>query len=312
MSLTKHLKLFFTISIFLLNGKSLAQNDSLVDVFPLAIGNKWTYDYYSSLWTMDDVLESDIGTANCRVVNETIFTDSTIWLIKENRDLLHHIHQGFPPSFDTTYPIIDSSTFELIESHQTRHRIYRNETLISISGSVFPYGNDVNDSGIVFRYMNVSAEDTISIQARDTNLYYRDVLDFTFKKEIGAIRIHGRNSPYVVGVGWESKHHLISAVINEVQNPNNHSFPPEFILHQNNPNPFNPNTNFSFNLYKPTIVSLKIYDILGNEVATLVNEKKDAGNYFVQWNAEKFPSGMYFYQLKSEEFSQTKKLILMK
>ncbi len=59
-------------------------------------------------------------------------------------------------------------------------------------------------------------------------------------------------------------------------------------------------------------VTLKVYDVLGNEIATLVNEEKPAGSYEVTWFAEKLPSGVYFYQLRVGEFTQTKKMILMK
>jgi hypothetical protein len=59
-------------------------------------------------------------------------------------------------------------------------------------------------------------------------------------------------------------------------------------------------------------VCLKVYDVLGNEVATLVDEYKPAGNYEVEWNASNYPSGVYFYQLRTENYSETKKMILMK
>jgi flagellar hook assembly protein FlgD len=59
-------------------------------------------------------------------------------------------------------------------------------------------------------------------------------------------------------------------------------------------------------------VNLKVYDILGREVATLVNENQKAGNYEVEWNASKLPSGVYFYSLNAGEFTSTKKLILLK
>jgi len=88
--------------------------------------------------------------------------------------------------------------------------------------------------------------------------------------------------------------------------------PTSLVLEQNYPNPFNPLTSFGFQILTSSFVSLKIFNILGNEIATLVNEKKSVGNYSVQWNAETFPSGMYFYQLKAGEFSEAKKMILAK
>lgn len=88
--------------------------------------------------------------------------------------------------------------------------------------------------------------------------------------------------------------------------------PQKISLLQNYPNPFNPVTSFEFHISSPSFVSLIIYDILGNEIATLIAERKDAGNYSVQWNAESFPSGIYFYRLQTNAFFETRKLILMK
>ena len=88
--------------------------------------------------------------------------------------------------------------------------------------------------------------------------------------------------------------------------------PQKFSLEQNYPNPFNPITQLSFSISSPTFVTLKVYDIIGNELATLVNERKEIGKYSIAWNGEQFPSGMYFYRLKAGEFSDTKKLIILK
>jgi uncharacterized delta-60 repeat protein len=88
--------------------------------------------------------------------------------------------------------------------------------------------------------------------------------------------------------------------------------PSEFFLYQNYPNPFNPSTVISWQLPVASQVSLKIYDILGREVATLVNEEKPAGSYEVKFNASNLASGIYFYQFKASQFVSTKKLVLIK
>ena len=99
----------------------------------------------------------------------------------------------------------------------------------------------------------------------------------------------------------------------------------EFSLSQNYPNPFNPSTNIQYSISSTQFVTLKVYDVLGNEVATLVNEEKSAGSYEVKFNTEalnttSLPSGVYFYQLRAgnpstgsgQSFVETKKMILMK
>ncbi|MBK7379471.1 MAG: T9SS type A sorting domain-containing protein [Ignavibacteriales bacterium] len=99
----------------------------------------------------------------------------------------------------------------------------------------------------------------------------------------------------------------------EVQIP----FPEIFSLEQNYPNPFNPTTRIKFEIpgqarNANTLVTLKVYDVLGNEVAILVNEEKPAGKYEVTFDASQLSSGIYFYTLKAGTFVETKKLILLK
>ena len=97
-----------------------------------------------------------------------------------------------------------------------------------------------------------------------------------------------------------------------VKDGSNSEIPATFKLEQNYPNPFNPTTKIGFRIANFGFISLRIFDLLGREVATLVNEEKPAGEYKVQFNASNLSSGVYFYQLKAEEFVETKKLVLMK
>jgi CubicO group peptidase (beta-lactamase class C family) len=88
--------------------------------------------------------------------------------------------------------------------------------------------------------------------------------------------------------------------------------PSVFRLEQNYPNPFNPLTTINFSISSSEFVTLKVYDVLGNEVATLVNEGKTAGRYEIQFNAAELSSGVYLYKLQAGNFTETKKLILLK
>jgi hypothetical protein len=88
--------------------------------------------------------------------------------------------------------------------------------------------------------------------------------------------------------------------------------PSNYILNQNYPNPFNPTTKISFSLFKSGFTTLKVYDMLGEEVATLVNENLKAGSYGVDFNCAGLSGGVYFYKLVSGSFSGTKKLIYLK
>jgi hypothetical protein len=88
--------------------------------------------------------------------------------------------------------------------------------------------------------------------------------------------------------------------------------PSEFTLRQNYPNPFNPATNINFSITKADFVKLVVYDITGREISMLVNEQLTAGSYNVDFDASQLPSGTYFYRLTAGEFTETKKMILIK
>ena len=86
----------------------------------------------------------------------------------------------------------------------------------------------------------------------------------------------------------------------------------DYDLYQNYPNPFNPTTKIKYQIPELSFITLKVYDVLGNEIATLVNEEKPIGNYEVNFDANNQPSGVYFYRLKAGSIVETKKMLLMK
>ncbi|MBK7500732.1 MAG: T9SS type A sorting domain-containing protein [Ignavibacteriales bacterium] len=86
----------------------------------------------------------------------------------------------------------------------------------------------------------------------------------------------------------------------------------EFNISQNYPNPFNPSTKITYNIPQRSNVSLRIYDVLGKEIATLVNEQKEAGTYNIQFDASKLSSGVYIYSIQAGDFLESRKMILMK
>ena len=88
--------------------------------------------------------------------------------------------------------------------------------------------------------------------------------------------------------------------------------PSGYKLEQNYPNPFNPTTTVSYSIPKASFVTIKVYDFLGREIETLVNEEKSAGNYKTEFDGSKITSGIYFDNMKAGNFVETKKLILLK
>jgi N-acetyl-anhydromuramyl-L-alanine amidase AmpD/methionine-rich copper-binding protein CopC len=104
----------------------------------------------------------------------------------------------------------------------------------------------------------------------------------------------------------------VGTIVTDVSTSIASAVPASFNLEQNYPNPFNPSTHIQFSLPSVLPTRLSVYDILGREVAQLVNETLQAGTYTIEWNARNIPSGVYFYTLRAGNFSQSKKLLLSK
>lgn len=131
---------------------------------------------------------------------------------------------------------------------------------------------------------------------------------FTGYGSIYSIYFYDAQNGWVTGFDPPSIYHYSGTTDNSDQiNPVN-----EFELQQNYPNPFNPGTRIQYSINSSKFVSLKVYDVLGNEIATLVSEDKPAGNYEVDFTSSGLTSGVYFYQLKSGSYLETRKMILMK
>ncbi len=103
----------------------------------------------------------------------------------------------------------------------------------------------------------------------------------------------------------------LCGVVNGIT-PVSEEIPTSFKLKQNYPNPFNPSTNIEFAIPQSSFIKLSVYDVVGREVSVLVNENLKPGIYKTDWNAENYPSGIYFYRLFTNDFSQTKRMILLK
>jgi hypothetical protein len=109
------------------------------------------------------------------------------------------------------------------------------------------------------------------------------------------------NPPYLIVI-----YNLTTGIENSESEPN------PFALYQNYPNPFNPNTTIRYQIAPQSYVEIKVFDVLGREVATLINEEQASGIYEVEFNGTGLPSGFYIYKIQSGEFVETKKMILLK
>jgi len=136
-------------------------------------------------------------------------------------------------------------------------------------------------------------------------------IPFAYNYYCGPTLCGETNAPHLLMTGAGTEIKAKYSFIDNIKSAINESAE-GFNLSQNYPNPFNPSTKMEFEITILGFVSLKVYDMLGNEVATLVNENKPAGNYEVEFNGSSFPSGIYFYKLTFDNSSITKKMILAK
>ena len=139
---------------------------------------------------------------------------------------------------------------------------------------------------------------------RRTIIYYRDTLDASYSIESPAYTGSTTGGP-VGDLNWFD-------MVNAIEDGNLNNRPTSFTLSQNYPNPFNPVTRINFEIAKAGQVKVEVFNITGQRVKTLINQKMAAGDHTITWDARNFASGVYFYKLSFGSLSQTKKMILLK
>ena len=156
---------------------------------------------------------------------------------------------------------------------------------------------------------------TLTFSVFTTNTSYTDedfTSDYKFGEDIAEYWVVAEDINN--NISDESSHEIIDGTSGiqwkiaggEVNNELN------YFLNQNYPNPFNPTTNINYQIKEKGYVILKVYDMLGNEVADLVNETQEAGQYTIDFNTSELPSGVYIYSLRVNDFIQNRKMTLMK
>ncbi|MBI5476721.1 MAG: T9SS type A sorting domain-containing protein [Ignavibacteriales bacterium] len=300
---------FLSLFLIMIPAMNLfSQQDTLVDVFPLAVGNQWTYHYSSSY---DDYLgeyySSQRGTAIYTIISKTNENDSTRWKIKEYRDVLVCGGLYYPSHGDTCFPSVDSTIFDLIELHDYRHQLYRIGYEYWIWNSVFPFTKEFSDTTKVFRYMPVDSGDTIKYQTRRSQTTCYNYL-LTFKKDLGLLAIDC--SFLCAGANATTEHRLTSAVINSIEEENNSL--KGFSLAENYPNPFNSATMIQYHIPQRSFIILDLFDLLGRRVRTIYEGTQEAGSHQVSLSMVNLPSGIYYYRLVANNFVSSKKLVYLK
>ncbi len=283
-------------TVFSIN--SIAQSSNFY--FPLEVGNKWFYKQYSQAYPLGEPIYSK--------------TIQQIWRVVERQQI----------NLNNTTALVETSKRinEQNDTFETADTILINQNNNIIT--VFP--------NKLFLWQNSFSFDVLSCRSYLSNLFskhytsyvFGDFLYHVFTDSIGFSVYNGQAmkgflETYVVGCILNGKKYgevLENYLVNVDDKPSN--IPSGFSLSQNYPNPFNPETTVNYQLPTAAFVTLKVYDLLGRVVATLVNEHKQAGNYKATLNvghierSREMASGIYFYRLQAGTYNQTRKLILMK
>ncbi len=171
---------------------------------------------------------------------------------------------------------------------------------VTVSGTTSKVAGElVNSSGSVVAVINSTSTNPFTLTAPSAGTY-----------KVNA----GYKSP---SRRWDSTSIVIA--LTDVRNNLMEGTPHSYVLHNNFPNPFNPSTQISFSIPERSIVSLKIYDLIGNEIVSPINEEKESGSYSYTFKANNFSSGTYFYRMEAVSvsnsrrgFRETKKMLLTK
>lgn len=320
-SLKYFIILFFSISLI------YSQDTNIIKYFPLNFGNVWVYyGYYTTTQCQSSYYQK-------------IFIDSSRIINNKKYFKFNYLHRfisgngncGYTQFYDGYYRV------DSVNGNIYRYRIDTNciySTFESLVDSL--YSKPIDTARIC------SGTQLFPKVARDTNTqnifslnkptkyfeggnFFEYAFFTRYAKDLGVTEMRQG------GIAISSHSYLKGCIINGIIygdtnfyyvgiQPVSNEVPTLFKLNQNYPNPFNPETEIGFHIPKSSFVNIIIYDALGNEIETLLNENLAPGIYNVKWNASNYPSGVYFYKLTagdvstslSTDFTETKKMVLIK
>ena len=208
--------------------------------------------------------------------------DGTRWSAYNETYLIRAIVEYKNSSLDTI------RSFTITNAGNLSLSVQKFETDISWISDFYP------DALILSSGSSTEIEVTVNPDGLSEDVYHGNIIIYSNDPD---------ENPYILPV---------KLINNKIVSIENEDIVTEYSLHQNYPNPFNPSTKIKYSIPENQKVVLKIFDLLGREISTLINEEKPAGNYEVEFIADNLSSGIYFYRLQAGEFVKTKKLMLLK
>jgi hypothetical protein len=272
------------------------QQDSVLSYLPLDVGNQWQYKVHHIVFG-PPATDTTTYYSLFIVERDTIMPNEFQYQVVVSETEIKYVH-------------IDSATACVYEYEGGLAQGLKTDSLLCSEGDWFGYNNycALIDTATVLDYHTWA----MSIE----NVAPDITANHTLAMDLGMIYKYIYKS---FGWGTEEIYTLVYANINgtefgeKVTSVNNLSNRiSKYTLRQNYPNPFNPITTIRYQVPDISFVTLKVYDVIGNEIATLINEEKPAGSYEFTFSANGLSSGIYFYKLIAGSYVETKKMILLK
>lgn len=291
-----------------------AQVDSLKELlnyYPLQTGNYWEYQSY---WEQMPFPPTDSSSHSIEVVGDTLLENGHTYKILLHKDITPNQYQY------NQFERIDSLTgcvYRYINDTTANHEYMLDSLFAQPGDTIYSSRERATLLGYyITRCLSVTTDSVFGVSTELKTFYDWSFIpgsSYTLARGFGDLY----GSACELGCGYSD---LVYAKINGKEygkkitsiNSEDNFSPSLFILNQNYPNPFNPSTVIGFQLSVNSRVSLKVYDVLGNEVATLLNEEKSAGVNKIDFDGSKLTSGIYFYTLRANNFVQNRKMILIK
>ena len=285
---------------FLIGSISFSQSNEFLDFYPLSVGNQWTmlsqfdvppYEEHYFVSVEKDTLIND--KIYFKIKTEYPFSNSKYYSFERIDTLTSQVIR-YDKYYSIDY-IIDSLEAEG-EDFFTAERYH----------SIYPFNNPTQCYWVITDTV-LNIQTVIKAFQGINNDWWPPA--YILAKGFGLVEIQGTQ--------WRTE--LVYAKIDGIEYgtpvgniKEESSLPKEFVLTQNYPNPFNPSTKIKYSIPISNAVRIKVYDMLGKEIKTLVNEFKSAGVYEIEFDASNLPSGVYFYRIISGTYSEIKKMLLLK
>ncbi|RPI13137.1 MAG: T9SS C-terminal target domain-containing protein [Ignavibacteriae bacterium] len=306
------MKTFFCLSFFLIIfGISFSQDVISPKYLPLQIGNVWVYDHY--------ILPSFHERIKYKVIGDTVVLGHKFYKTSSPLPFMHIL--GY--NLNHVWLRVDSVNGNILSFKPSSGCNYRPDEIVIDS-----LASKLNNTFYHCPFFMTRI-------CSDTNMF--TLFGQSFKRKLFRYET-GYQTPagYLYNIGLmgsasgsigETGYNLFGCVINGVVygdtstvvglRKTTSEVPVNFSLNQNYPNPFNPSTKIKFEIpsnvkREMSNVKIVIYDVIGKEITTLVNEQLSPGTYEVEWNASNNPSGVYFYKLHADGFTDTKRMVLVK